>query len=230
MANEAEVDEAALRAEMVRVGRLLYERGLTVANDGNLSARLGEGWLLTTPAGSCKGMLEPGELVVVDMAGRPRDAGQRPSSELLLHLHVYRRRPDVQAVVHAHPPLAVACTLAGVSLEEPLLPEVIVLLGRIPTAPYARTGTAAMGEAIDALIAHHDAMLLDHHGSLTAGKTLLQAFLRTEQIEQAARILITARMLGGARPLPPGAVGELLELRRAMGFDPGAEPPLPSRG
>lgn len=210
--------EAALRAEMVLCGRLLYERGLIVAGDGNLSARLPDGTILMTPAGLAKGMLSVDDLVVVDLDGHLiRGApGRQPSSERYLHLFVYRQRSDVMACVHAHPPTAVGATLAGVSLAEPLLPEALIALGPIPTAPYALTGTPEMGAAIAPFVADHEAILLAYHGALTYGATLMQAFHRMEQIEHCARTLLAAHLFGGARPLPPERLAELAEVRRAF--------------
>ena len=138
-------NERMLRQEIVKIGRLLYDRGLIVAGDGNISARLGEDLLITTPAGACKGMLDADDMVVVDLEGRVRGGVRRPSSELQMHLAVYRNRADVRAVVHAHPPTAVACTLAGVTMDECVLPEVILTLGSVPTAPFAMTGKDSNG-------------------------------------------------------------------------------------
>lgn len=211
-------DEDALREEICAVGRRLYGRGLIAGGDGNVSARLADELVLITPAGRCKGELAPDDLVVVDLQGRLLRAapGRRPSSEQLLHLHAYRRRPDVAAIVHAHPPTAVALTLVGVSMAEPLLPETLLALGPVPTAPYARTGTAAMGEAIDGLVGDHDAMLLSHHGALTLADTPTAAFLMMEQIEHCARILHAARLLGPIQPLAATQIAELHELRRRI--------------
>ncbi|MBA3469282.1 MAG: class II aldolase/adducin family protein [Herpetosiphonaceae bacterium] len=214
-----------LRQQMVAVGQLLYQRGWVPAYDGNFSVALDETWLLTTPAGRCKGLLDPAELIVVDRDGAPRDpTAAPPSTELLMHLAVYRTRPDVLACVHAHPPLAIACTVAGVSLEPAVLPEIILTLGKIPTVPYAMTGTPALGAAIEPFIAHHDAVLLDHHGTLTVGKTLLEAFHRTEQIEQAANIFFNAHQLGAIRRLGRQDIADLLAVRRSRGGDQAAEP------
>jgi L-fuculose-phosphate aldolase len=210
--------EDELREEICAVGRRLYGRGLIAGGDGNISARLADDVVLITPAGFCKGELAPDDLVLVDLRGQLLRAapGRRQSSEQLLHLHAYRRRPDVAAIVHAHPPTAVALTLVGVSLAEPLLPETLLALGPVPTAPYARTGTPAMGEAIDALLADHDAMLLSHHGALALADTPTAAFFMVEQIEHCARILHAARLLGPIRPLSPAQIDELLELRRRI--------------
>ena len=207
--------ESALRQEICAVGRRLYQHGLIVAGDGNISARLPDGTILITPAGLCKGELSPEDLVVVDREGRLLRAapGRRQSSEQLLHLHVYRARPDVDACLHAHPPTAVALTLAGVSMAEPLLPEAILALGPVPTAPYARTGTAEMGLAVDPLLAEHDALLLSHHGGLTLAATPTAAYFMMEQIEHCARIIHAARLLGPILPLPPERIAELAELR-----------------
>jgi L-fuculose-phosphate aldolase len=215
-------NERMLRQEIVRIGKLLYERGLIVAGDGNLSARLGEGLVVTTPSGACKGMLDPEDMVVVDMEGRLRGGARKPSSELQMHLAVYRNRPDVRAVVHAHPPIAVACTLAGVTMDECVLPEVILTLGAVPTAPFAMTGTREMYDAIAALLPHHNAILLTHHGALTVGETLMQAFMRMEQVEHTARILLAAHQLGGARPLPTERLAQLDRLRIDHGGHPAA--------
>jgi L-fuculose-phosphate aldolase len=208
------LDENTLRQEIVRIGRLLYERGLIVAGEGNISARLGDELLITTPSGSCKGMLAPEELVLVDMDGQAR-GGRRPSSELQMHLAVYRQRSDVHAVVHAHPPIAVACTLAGVRLDDCLLPEQMLTLGAVPTAPFALAGTHEMYEAITPLLPHHNALLLTHHGALTVGETLMRAYMRMEQVEQIAKILLAAHQLGGARPLPPEQMARVEAFRRS---------------
>jgi L-fuculose-phosphate aldolase len=206
--------ESTLREEVVRIGRLLYERGLIVAGEGNISARLDDELILTTPSGDCKGMLSPADLVVVDLEGRVQ--GERPpSSELQMHLAVYQHRPDVRAVVHAHPPIAVACTLAGVVMDGDLLPELMLTLGAVPTAPFALTGTHEMYEAIAPLLPDHNALLLTHHGALTVGETLMRAYMRMEQVEQIAKILLAAHQFGGARPLPPEQLARIAALRRS---------------
>jgi L-fuculose-phosphate aldolase len=201
--------EYTLRQEIVRIGRLLYERGLIVAGEGNISVRLGDELMITTPSSACKGMLEPEELVIVDLEGRAQTGSRRPSSELQMHLAVYQHRPDVHAVVHAHPPIAIACTLAGVRMDECALPEMILTLGAVPTAPFALAGTREMYEAIAPLLPHHNAILLTHHGALTVGETLMRAFMRMEQVEHMAKIVLAAHQLGGARPLPPEQLARL---------------------
>jgi L-fuculose-phosphate aldolase len=209
--------EAHLRAEIVTVGKRLYERGLIVAGDGNISARLSDDTILITPAGMAKHELTPDDLVVVTLEGvlLRGQAGRRPSSEQLIHLAVYQQRPEIMACVHAHPPTAVAATLAGVSMEVPLLPEAILALGPVPTAPYARTGTAALSDAIRPYIADHTAMLLAYHGALTYGASPRAAFELMEQIEHCAKMLLAAHQFGGAQPLPQAQINEIIALRMA---------------
>lgn len=207
------------REELCHVGRLLYERGLIGGTDGNLSVRLPDGNILITAAGMSKAWMVPADGVVVNLDGELlRASGERrPSSEQVLHLEIYRHRPDVRAVVHAHPPTAVGATLAGVSMENAwdraCLPEVLLYLGRLPTAAYALTGTPEMFEAIRPLIAKSDAMLLSHHGALTVGRDLMQAFLRMDQIEHAAKILLSGHLFGGVVGLPPERTAEIKALR-----------------
>jgi L-fuculose-phosphate aldolase len=218
IAGDRRVVEYELRQEMVRIGRLMWERGYVAAADGNLSARLGSDRLLATPSGLSKGFLSAEDLVVITLDGKPvpsyRGRGQKPSSEILMHLEAYHRRPDVNAVVHAHPPTAVAFSIAGVTLARCILPEVVVTLGGIPTAEYATPGTAEVSESISKAIEQYDAIILAHHGSLTVGPTLWDAYQRLEKVEQAAQITLIASQLGQARALPPEAVDKLMVQRR----------------
>lgn len=222
-------NEQQLREEIVQVGRLMYEKGLIVASDGNVSARIGRDRLLITPSGLSKGMLQPGHLLIVNMDGQvvgPRTAVNRtlkPTSELPMHLEAYRQRPDVQAVVHAHPPITVALSIAGVSLADCLLPEVIVFLGIIPTTEYAMPSSPENARAIRQLIRHHDGIVLQRHGSLTVGDTPMQAYMRLETMEQQARIRFMLAQLGAHNPLPPHEVNKLLQLRQQMGLGHAAE-------
>ncbi len=217
-AGRKRVTEHELRQEMVRVGRLMWERGYVAATDGNLSARLGRDRLLVTPSGVSKGFLSERDLVVIRPDGEPlggyQGRGGRPSSEILMHLEVYDRRPDVAAVVHAHPPLATAFSIAGVTLARCVLPEVIVTLGGIPTAEYATPGTTEVPDSIRRAIRDYDAVVLAHHGALTVGETLWDAYLRLEKVEHTAEITLAAQQLGRVNTLSPEAVDKLAAMRR----------------
>lgn len=217
-------DEYRLRQEIVQVGRLMYEKGFICASDGNISARLEDGRILITPSGLHKGLLEPDQLVVVDEQGQrvaPYATANRhlkPTSELPMHLEAYRRRPDISAVVHAHPPITIALSIAGIALADCLLPEVIVFLGLIPTTQYATPSSEENVHAIRSLIAHHDALVLQRHGSLTVGDSPLQGFMRLETLEQNARIAFMLAQLGVHSPLPAAEVKKLLQQRQKMGL------------
>lgn len=222
--------EQALREEIVRVGRLMYERGLVVGVDGNISARLGETHLLCSPSGLCKGMMTPEQLIVIDLDGRKVGPGTtanrdlHPTSEVPMHLEAYRQRPDIGGVVHAHPPITVALSIAGVSLADCMLPEVIVNLGLVPTTEYATPASEENVRAIRDLISNHDGMVLQRHGTLTVGRSPWEAYLRLESLEQVARITLILQQLGRGEPLPPDFVEKLLEQRRRMGLaHPGEE-------
>ena len=210
-------EEPRLRREIVGVCARIVSRGLSTGADGNVSARLSDGDLLITPTGPGKGSLDESAVVRLAPDGTPRSPG-RPSSELGLHLCAYRERPDIRAVVHAHPPTAVAFTIAGLSLEAPVIPEVVATLGSIPTAPYATPGTPELSESVRDFVRRCDAILLDRHGALTLGRTLEEAFARLEVVEHTAKIVWIARTLGIVRELPPAEVAKLLELRFRLGI------------
>lgn len=200
--------EVGLRTSMCEIGRRLWERGLVGAAEGNLSARLETDRLLCTPAGASKGHLGPEDLVVIDDRGRPI-AGGTPSSEIKLHLAIYAARPDCQAVVHAHPPVATAFTLAGETIPDNLLPEAAYVLGPIATVPFAMPGTDEVPAAIAPYLEHHKTFLLSHHGAVVMGRDLEDAYNRMETLERIARIVLTAGLLGRPRPLPDGVFAHL---------------------
>jgi L-fuculose-phosphate aldolase len=220
-----DVREGSLRQEIARIGQLMYDRGLLCGYEGNLSARLGGNRILITPSGFHKGLLRPEQLLVVDNAGRilgySTEARRRlkPTSELPMHLEAYRQRPDVQAVIHAHPPLTIALSIAGIPMDTPLLPEVIVLLGRIPMTGYATSSSEEGAAAIRELIMRHDAIILQRHGTLTVGDSLMQAFMRLETVEQNARIHFMLAQLGAGAPLAGDDLRKLLAMRRRMGLE-----------
>lgn len=205
--------EARRRREICRIGRSMYRRGFVVACEGNLSARIENDRILVTPAGACKGQLAPEELLVTDLDGRIVSGTGSPSSEIRMHLLFYRSRPDVEAVCHAHPPTATGYATAGRALEEAVLPEVIMDLGAIPLAPYGMPGTAELSTGLQALVASHDAILLENHGVVTCGRDVLTAYHRMETVEHFAQVLWTAETLGGPHLLPHGEVRKLLASR-----------------
>jgi L-fuculose-phosphate aldolase len=221
--------ENELRHEIVKVGQLLYERGLIVATDGNISARLDDGNILITPSGLCKGLMTPDQLIVIDLDGRKVGPGTeanqhlKPTSETAMHLEAFKKRPEVMAVVHAHPPYAIALSIAGISLADCMLPEAIVFLGLTPTTPYATPSSEENAQAIREVITGHDALVLQRHGSLTVGSSPLNAFYRTETLEQIARITFMLHQLGGGQSLPPYQVEKLIETRQSLGLGRAAD-------
>jgi L-fuculose-phosphate aldolase len=200
-------------ADIVRVCRRLYERGLVAGPDGNVSTRLLDGTILVTPSGLSKVDVRDEDLVIVDLEGRPRTGRHAPSSELQMHLRIYRRRPDAMAVVHAHPPLATAFAVAGENFVAPVLPEVILQMGGVPLLPYATPGTPALADSFEPFLDGHCAFLLANHGATTLGPTLDIALQRMESLEHGARILFAARMLGKVNVLS-ASDAEALRLSR----------------
>jgi L-fuculose-phosphate aldolase len=188
--------ESQLRADIVEVGRRMYARGYTASNDGNISVRLGTDRLLMTPKSVCKGFMTPDMMCITDLEGRKLQGDRDPSSEMLMHLEVYRQRPDVQAVVHAHPPTATGFAVAGIPLDRAVLAEVLTTLGSIPIAAYATPSTKELPDAVRKYIKAHDGMLLANHGALTVGADLFGAYYKMETIEHFAKISLVARMLG----------------------------------
>lgn len=206
-----------LRAALADYARRLHARGWVANHDGNLSVRLPGDRYLVTPTATSKAEVTPDSLLVVDSGGRALGAG-KPFSEVGLHLAVYRARPDVHAVVHAHPPTATGFAVAGAPLDQPMIAEAVVSLGPgVPTVPYAPPGDAAC-RALEPFVPRHDAVLMANHGVLAWGKDVEQAYLRLELVEHLARIALVAQQLGGVRPLPRESLGALLEARRKAGL------------
>ena len=210
--------EQTLRADIVEVGRRLYSRGYTASNDGNISVRLDRDRLLMTPKSVCKGFMTPEMMCITDVEGRKLAGDRDPSSEMQMHLEVYRQRPDVQAVVHAHPPIATGFAVAGLPLDRAVLAEVITTLGSVPIAEYATPSTKELPEAVRKYVKAHDGMLLANHGALTLGVDLLSAYYKMETIEHFAKISLVARLLGGERLLSREEVDRLQGLRGMYGI------------
>ena len=209
--------EVALRVKMAEIGRRLYPLGFVPATDGNISARLDANTVLITPSGIAKGALTPEDMTKIDMGGG-LISGKKPSSEYLLHLCFYNNRPDVMAVIHAHPPLATGLASAGMALDRPLTSEMVITLGKVPLAEYATPGTAEVTASIAGLVKEHNAIMLANHGVVTCGRDLETAFQRMETVEQAAKVTLVAEHLGGGRPIPPDKVKKLEEIRKRLGF------------
>jgi len=198
-------------------GRRLWQQGLTTAADGNISLRLEGDTVLATPSGVSKGFLRPDDMLLTDMDGKVLEGRGQPSSELKMHLAIYKVRPDVRAIVHAHPPTATGFAAAGIALDTPLIAEAVVMLGKVPVAPYAAPGTQAVADNVAALAREHDCILMANHGAVTCGKTPEQALLRMETLEHFAKVTLTARLLGKTAALKPEDVEYLLKQRQNAG-------------
>jgi L-fuculose-phosphate aldolase len=212
------VSEATLRRELCDAGRTLYARGLIGPTDGNFSARVGERYVVCTPSGAHKGELRPDDLVKLTLDDGRVVAGRgRPSSELRMHLAIYRLRADVRCVVHAHPPCAVGLTVAGISLEQPVVPEILFAVGPVPNTPYCSPTTDEVPAAIRPVLARADAFMMARHGSVVLCATPREGVIKTEIIEHTAKITLAARVAGSASPLPGDEVAKLLNLAREAG-------------
>ncbi|MBX9690467.1 MAG: class II aldolase/adducin family protein [Candidatus Obscuribacterales bacterium] len=216
-------EELALRQELIEVSRLLYQRGYLSGTEGNLSLRLGDDLLLSTASATSKGRIKASEILLSDLDGNLmpslyQGSRNKLSTELRLHLTAYKERPDIRAIVHAHPVTAVGFTLAGKSLLNCCLPEVICNLGSIPTAPYATPSTEALAKSILPFVKDYDAILLAHHGAITLGEDIWQAFYKMETVETFAKTMLVAETLGGARDLAPQEIKELLAIRSVYGL------------
>lgn len=193
-------DLSRARASIVEICKLMHQRGYIAAGDGNVSARIGDRRLLVTPSGARKAFLQAEDLVVCDLEGRPmRGESGRPSSELLMHTAIYQECPDVRAIVHAHPPAAIAHTIAGLSLASPLMPEAFCTLGEVLTIPYTTPTTAEVPAALRVPMRTHVAVIMERHGSITVGDTLARAYDRLEVLEHTARISLMANALAPGR-------------------------------
>lgn len=199
--------------DIVRCCRRLWEAGLIAGADGNVSVRLGRDRLLVTPRGLHKAELTTRDLVEVSLSGSHRRGSRRATTELDLHLRAYRRHGNCGAVVHAHPPVATGFAVAGEPMPADVLPELILYLGDVPVAPYATTGTPALGDVVEPLLARHVAVLLANHGAVTWGPDLATARIRMESLEHSARILLAARLLGRTTRLSPDQIDALDRLR-----------------
>lgn len=209
-----------LRHDIVEVGRRLWTRGFVASNDGNISVRIGPDRLLMTPASVSKGFMSAEMMVITDLNGRLIEGapGRKPSSEILMHLAAYRQRPDVGAVVHAHPPLSTGFAVAGIPLDRAVLAEVVTTLGSIPIAEYGTPSTPELAATVEPYLKSHDGLLLANHGALALGQDLFAAYYKMETIEHFARISLVARMLGREHLLSRDEVLRLQGLRDRYGI------------
>lgn len=201
--------------KIVEIGSRLYKRGLIAGTDGNISALIEPGRVMITPAGRSKGRLEPEEMIVIDDSGQKISGKLKASSEMAMHLYLYSNRPDISACVHAHPPYATAFAVAGISLSDKILPEIILSVGNIALTEYAPPGTSALPRSLDPFITDHNAFLLKNHGLVTIGSDLEEAYQRLEAIEHFARILYLAKRLGSADVLDTDEVLRLEAIRKS---------------
>ena len=205
--------ERQYRREIVFFGRSLHDRGYVAAMDGNLSVRLDENRILATPTAMCKGMMRPSDLVIVDQNGRRISGRREVSSEIAMHLLIYRLRPDVRGIVHAHPPTATGFAAAGIPLNQPLVCEVVIGLGSIPLARYGTSGMPELTEAWEPLVPHYDALLMSNHGVVAYGVDLHHAYMKMETVEHFAQIALVTHLLGHQQPLGSAELEKLLVAR-----------------
>jgi L-fuculose-phosphate aldolase len=215
--------------DIVEVGRLMWKKGWVAAQDGNISVRLDGDRILCTPTGVCKGLMKPEDLIVCDAAGSKLEGASGCTTEIAMHVAIYRLRPDVHAVLHAHPPVATGFAVAGRPLNRAVLPEAIIHLGTVPVAGYGLPGTAALIEPMLPLIPGHDALLMANHGAVAYGQDVYQAFFHMETVEHLARVTLVAELLGGAKALPRAEVAKLLDARARYGVQgpAGLDPDVP---
>ncbi|MCB1282550.1 MAG: class II aldolase/adducin family protein [Salinibacterium sp.] len=214
---DREIDR--LSREIMSVCHRMYARRLIVASDGNVSVRIAEDELLITRSGICKGEMDLGDVIRIDFDGKVVGGDGRPSSEAFMHIACYQERPDISSIVHAHPPTAVAFTLAGQSLAQCIIPEVVLTLGSVPTLPYTTPTTTDVPDAIRRVIKHADALMLERHGAVCVGTSPKDAYFKLEKLEHAAEVTWMARQLGRVKTLPPDEVRRILSLRSKFTLD-----------
>lgn len=212
--------ELEIKQEICDIGKRIYNRGMVASNDGNISVKLNEHEFLCTPTGVSKGFMTPEYICKVDENGKVIEAneGFRPSSEIKMHMRVYRERPDVGSVVHAHPMYATAFAIAGIPLTPPIMPEAVIALGEVPIAKYGTPSTDEIPDAISEYLQSYDAVLLANHGALSFSDTLLNAYHKMESLEFYAQLLFLAKQLGGPKELSEEQVARLYDIRRQFGL------------
>lgn len=208
------------------IGKRVYNKNFVAANDGNISVKVGPNTIWTTPTGVSKGFMTPDMMVKMDLSGKVLAGKLKPSSEVKMHLRVYHENSEVNAVVHAHPPIATSFAIAGISLDKPVSPEAVVLLGTVPVAPYATPGTEEVPNSIAPYCKGHNAVLLANHGALTWGRDLIEAYYRMESLEHYALMLMySTNIINKANELSCSQVADLIDIRTKLGINSGGVPP-----
>ncbi|MBC7795834.1 MAG: class II aldolase/adducin family protein [Pyrinomonadaceae bacterium] len=211
------MNEQIVRQQIIEIGKLLYNRGLVASSDGNISYRLDENRIIATPTQVSKGRMTEDMMAITDLNGKPLN-DKRASSELQMHLLIYRERPDIKAVVHAHPPHGTAFAVAGLSIDAPILSEVILTLGCVPLTAYGTPSTTELTEQMQPFVKNHNALLMANHGAVAYGDNLWQAFDRMETLEHTAKITILSRALGEAQRLSNENIEKLVNIREKAGY------------
>jgi L-fuculose-phosphate aldolase len=209
------IDTDQIRKDIIEAGKRLWTRSMIAANDGNISVKVDEGRILSTTAGVSKGFMTEDNIVLLDLDGNSLEKGKKPSSEILMHLEIYRRRSEIKAVVHAHPPIATGFAAAGIQLDKSILPEVILTLGSVILTPYGTTGTDELAKIAGEGIKNHNGLLLQNHGAVTVGTDLWQAYYRMETLEHFARITLVTKILGRQSILSEEEISKLSSLGTA---------------
>ncbi len=214
------VSEYEIRKQICDIGKRIYDRGMVAANDGNISVKITDNEFLCTPTGVSKGFMTPEYICKVDANGNvvQAAAGFKPSSEIKMHMRVYKERPDVKSVVHAHPMYATGFAIAGIPLTQPIMPEAVIALGCVPIAAYGTPSTEEIPNAVSKYLQHFDAVLLENHGALTYADSLLAAYHKMESVEFYAQLLYITKQLGGPKELDEAKVRRLFEIRRQFGL------------
>lgn len=219
------VNEAQIRRDICKVGQKLYDKGFVAANDGNISVKINENEIIVTPTGVSKGDMTPESLVKMNLDGTVISSKSRPSSEVKMHIQVYKINPNIKSVVHAHPPLATAFAVARIPLDRPILAEAVVNLGVVPVADYALPGTEDVPNSITPYVKDYNAVLLANHGLLTWGDDITQAFFRMESVEHYCKIMYYLNQIGSPQEFNCGQISELIDIRKKIGINSGGVPP-----
>jgi L-fuculose-phosphate aldolase len=219
------ITNSEAREAIIEIGKRMYNKGFVASNDGNISIRVGQNEIWTTPTLVSKGYMTSEMLVKVDLNGNILSGDNKPSSEIKMHLRVYNENPDVIAVTHAHPPVATSFAIAGIELDRAILPEAVVNLGTVPIAPYATPGSQEVPDSIAPFCRSHNAVLLANHGALTWGRDVFEAYFRLESLEYYATVLMyTGNIIGRANELSESQISSLLEIRQKLGITTGGIP------